>query len=463
MRWYMRVHSACFLQFVPILMITMAANYFEGQLSGNPRSAPTAVGWMVLSFYIVATILETVCATWAIFGYQGDFSSQDQEKYYVMNRTFMMVVDYSWFLSLPFAASFQPPAPNLTYHFKLESSWRQFQEGENAKEGYDWGDEKEKKAFEVLKRVIVSLLIVWAHIIPFFCVVLWCAEDHTTSWQRLVAIGLGAPAIIILILWLPVKRRNEGDPNPFMSTMCWFQLNGACFSFCNYQAKLFAFFKAANNNDFRPIYAKWFEGLATKDEPNVGVKFGGNTRMPYSWKAVKERLETIGDRIDAGEFKRESELALTVMNNLMFPEAGKFCLGYNNEDHAFVRPFMARTFDGAQNKTWNLETLRQYFRHEFKQITTLDNNLVTRNMFDITNPQRSKTIITQLVLKVLHKVAFGDNVILSAEDALELAALQTTQLLPAVCPVSLARTFGFWSIIGGPARCTCKKWIRRYK
>merc|ERR1711990_1403249 len=67
---------------------------------------------------------------------------------------------------------------------------------------------------------------------------------------------------------------------------------------------------------------------------------------------------------------------------------------------------------------------------------------------------------TQMVLKVLHKIAFNINI--SSADAMELAALQTTQLLPAVCPAMVTRTFWMWTIVAGPARDQCLKWINRY-
>jgi len=105
--------------------------------------------------------------------------------------------------------------------------------------------------------------------------------------------------------------------------------------------------------------------------------------------------------------------------------------------------------------------LQDEFAKHMNKIHVLDNNLVTRNATDVTNPGKSKTIVTQMVLKILHKVAFGIDI--RDEHAIELAALQTTQLLPAVCPLVVARSMWMQTMIAGPARGKCIKWMGRYK
>jgi len=111
MHWKMRAHSACFLQLVPILCLTMSANYFEAHLSGIPL---TKIQWAVLAFYIIATIMETIFATTAIFGYQGDYSQHGNwQDNFVFPKFLMQCIDYAWFLSLPLASHFQPVSPDI--------------------------------------------------------------------------------------------------------------------------------------------------------------------------------------------------------------------------------------------------------------------------------------------------------------------------------------------------------------
>lgn len=475
MHWFMRMHSACFLQFVPILCITMSANYFEGYMSGNPRSKPSAAGWAVLSFYICATILETVFATYAIMFYEGSYqqplllaaktpnlfpnvgAANDYRNFFKVNRDFMMIIDYCWFISLPLASSFQPQAPNLVYRVHLEKSWEEFEhDGDDADFRHD-DEETQVATCSAFCKVCSTMMVVWCWVVPFFVLVLW-AVGSKIDGRILLAVGFGVPLLITILLWIPIKC-DDHDESTYHSCCCCFSLRGASFGLCNYQAKLASFAKAAATEKFRPSYAKWFDNQAG-DDGEVGVHFGGNTEMIYGWQACKERLESLGDRIERGEVQKESELALTVMNNLMWPEAGKFALGLDKDDHAFVRPYLASVFDCGENQTWTFEMICQEFGKMFAKSDVLDHNLVSRNMTDITNPAKSKTIVTQMVLKMLHKVAFGIN--LSSSDAMELAALQTTQLLPAVCPAMVTRTFWMWTMVAGPARDQCVKWINRY-
>lgn len=120
MDWYMRAHSACFLQFVPVLCMTMASNYVEGWKSANPALSPTPLAWTILGIYIFATCLETFFASYAIFTYEGMYEHANRELFFQIDPRIMQAVDYCWFLSLPLAASFQPMAPNLRFSYQLE-------------------------------------------------------------------------------------------------------------------------------------------------------------------------------------------------------------------------------------------------------------------------------------------------------------------------------------------------------
>lgn len=115
MHHHMRLHSAFFLQLVPCLCLAIVANYVEGLRSGKDLSTKQKV---IVAYYIVTTILETVCASYCIFGYKGRYL-KDEPQYYQLPPWFMQIIDYSWFISLPLVTIFSPPAPNLVIHYEL--------------------------------------------------------------------------------------------------------------------------------------------------------------------------------------------------------------------------------------------------------------------------------------------------------------------------------------------------------
>lgn len=456
LHFHMRLHSACFLQFVPVLCVTMTANYLEGYFSENPRSQPSVLAWVVLAFYILATSLETVFATYAIFAYEGNYKKENREQWYVLNPYFMQTVDYCWFLSLPIAAIFQPMAPNLIFQYGLEETYDQVPT--------DDGEIDETEGDLCCGKCCVAWICVLACLAPLVCIVLaFLPKDLLTlslSPTMLCAVGLGVSLVACCLLAVPVSE--SVDPNPFPNGCTGFTINEATFGFTNYVSRLMNFAQAASKSEFRPSYAQWFANN-TEDDPEVGVKFGGNTKMFYSWAECREKLSSIGDRIMSGTLKRESELALVVLNNIMWPEAGRFSLGLSNEDHAVVRPFLAAMFDNSQGQPngWTLDSLREEFASQFANLETIDHDLVTRNVYDLVSPSKSKTIVTQMVLKVLHRVSLGMHI--TDEEAKELAALQTTQLLPASCPARLVRTLCFWNCVARPARAKEASFIRKYK
>ncbi|CAK0812660.1 unnamed protein product [Prorocentrum cordatum] len=309
-------------------------------------------------------------------------------------------------------------------------------------------------------RVVATTMILWAWVIPFLMLLLYLAGSEHNPYL-LLGIVVFVPLLIVCFLCMPIRCELDPSDN-YTGGFIGFTLRDAQFSFSNYTGKLLSFAKAASKKNFRHAYGQWFADQCQDDE-DVGVHVGGNTEMIYGWQACKERLETLGERIKAGKVQREreSELPLLVMNNLTWPEAGRFALGFSAKDHAFVRPYLASVFDCGRGRTWTADTLRAEFRAHFSKLQVLGHDPVTRNLTDITNPSQSKAVVTQMCLKVLHKIAFGRAI--TDADAIELAALQTTQLLPAVCPAMVARSFWIWSIVGGPARDQCAKWIKRYK
>jgi len=102
-RFAMRFHSTCFLQLVPMLGLAMCSNYIEAHWEGDTLSV---VQWLVLTYYCLITILETVFAFQAVFFY-------DFDGVHVIPPTVMQAIDWGWFLSLPLAAHFQPRDPGM--------------------------------------------------------------------------------------------------------------------------------------------------------------------------------------------------------------------------------------------------------------------------------------------------------------------------------------------------------------
>lgn len=313
----------------------------------------------------------------------------------------------------------------------------------------------------------VALVCILCHLVPLVCVCLFITHSLKAQEERwpytpwvLLGIGVSVPVISVIILLYPAVELHHDSPG-----WCGHTLNGASFGASNYFCQTLGFFKAAAVSNFRPSYAQWFESH-TEEDPDVGVKFGGNTHSFYSFAVCKEKLCNLGLNIKNGLVKRESELALAVFNN-MWPEVGRFALGFSNEDHAFVRPYLAEMFDNGRNETgatpygWSLNSLRHEFSILFDGLSVLDHDLVTRNLFDVINPSQSKTVVTQMVLKVLHRVALGMDI--TDEEAVELAALQTTQLLPSMYPGRLAQSCCVWTCLGHPARSKAMAWLKRYK
>lgn len=373
----------------------------------------------------------------------------------------MMLIDYCWFFSLPIAAGCQPDAPDLFVKITLEDGCHEFVEDSPLRfDEHHTGAERGCAA--IMSEFVAMTLLVLCYILPLLCLALYLG-GKSESWFLLL-VGIGIPIIFMCILGMPVRREAPEDryKNTYESHCFFgFSVNGARFSFYNYAKPLASFLKGAMNpTDFRRTYGQWFVDQKGND-PSRGVNFGGNTTMIYDWEGCRERLESMGERLRTGSAKRESELALVVMNNLMFPEVGRFALGYGTEDHALVRPFLASLFDGGRGRTWDQEKLRRLFASYLGKVEKFDHNLVTRNALDIFSPFRSKTLVTQLCLKVFHQIVFGAP--LSDDDAVELAALQSTQLIPAVCPARVTRSFAMWSLLAGPARAQCAKWIGRYK
>jgi len=322
----------------------------------------------------------------------------------------------------------------------------------------EWIGDEEEADDNPFCRCIVGLLCALACLAPLSCAIAGIAGAGSAS--LLLGVGLGVPIIACCILCFPVPFEGE-DLEP--SGCCGFRLNDAEFGTHNYFMKLGTFAKAAASKGFDGAIAKfrvklrgWFEEQ-TDGDPNVGVEFQGNTEMYYSWADCRQRLTAMGSRISQELLKKENELALVVLNNSM----GKFALGFNAEAHGLVRPYLAHMFDCAEGEGWTAQSLRTQFAVLFSELDILDHNLVTRNVLDLISPSRSKTIVTQMVLKILHSIALG--MVIDDEEAEELAAMQTTDLLPTACPLRIAKSLCMTACLEKPVRRQEGEWCERYK
>jgi len=323
----------------------------------------------------------------------------------------------------------------------------------------DWVGDEDEADDNPFCKCIVGLLCVLACLAPLSCIIagfVLDGDNGTVLWM----VGIGVPIIACCILCFPVPYEGQALE---ASGCCGFRLNDAEFGIGNYYMKLMTFAKAAASKGYNGVVANyrvklrgWFEDQ-TDDDPNLGVKFQGNTQMFYTWSDCRQKLTVMGSRIAQQTVKKENELALVVLNNSM----GKFALGFSRDAHALVRPYLAHMFDCAQGEAWTAQSLRTQFAVLFSELDVLDHNLVTRNVLDLIAPQRSKTIVTQMVLKILHSIALG--MVIDDDDAEELAAMQTTDLLPTACPSLIAKSFCMTACLEKPVRKQEGEWTERYK
>ena len=296
-----------------------------------------------------------------------------------------------------------------------------------------------------LLKLFVILALLGILLAPIVCLVAAILPGPLTG-QTLLAIAVGVPILGILILFMPVCVY---DPDSYDNVgLTQFTLNGNTFTYENYYSKLVDFMHAASTNldTWRQDYAKWFEQFTTTDKM-VGT-MGCGTKMYYSYATCKEKLQQMTPRISENSLKRESQLALGVFNNVSWPEVGRFCLGLTKDDHAFVRPFLAEMF--SPNGRWTPASLRSEFKSLFASIVTLDHNNRNghRGKFEPFFPSKSKNVLTQWTLKVLHRIAFDME--LTDAEAEEMAALQTVSLVTAGATSKMCSIFVFYAFFTKP-------------
>lgn len=275
----------------------------------------------------------------------------------------------------------------------------------------------------------------------------------------LLAIAIGVPILCIVTLLWPVCLY---DPDAYDNVgMTQFTLNGNTMTYENYYSKLVDFANAATTKTWRKDLGKWFEDFTTTDKM-VGT-WGCGTKMYYSFATCKEKLQQMNSKISADTLKRESQLALGFFNNVSWREAGRFALGARKDDHAFCRPLLAEMFSAKSNPGWTPASLRSEFKNLFAHITTLDHNNRNghRGANDPFFPSKTKSILTQWTLKVLHRVGLGMD--LTDAEAEELSAMQTVGLLTAGATSTICSIFLFYAFFTKPTLLARAKYIEKYR
>ena len=273
----------------------------------------------------------------------------------------------------------------------------------------------------------------------------------------LLAIAIGVPILCIVTLLWPVCLY---DPDAYDNVgMTQFTLNGNTMTYENYYSKLVDFANAATTKTWRKDLGKWFEDFTTTDKM-VGT-WGCGTKMYYSFATCKEELQQMNSKISADTLKRESQLALGFFNNVSWREAGRFALGARKDDHAFCRPLLAEMFSAKSNPGWTPASLRSEFKSLFAHITTLDHNNRNghRGANDPFFPSKTKSILTQWTLKVLHQVGLGMD--LTDAEAEELSAMQTVGLLTAGATSTICSIYLFYAFFTKPTLLARAKYIEK--
>jgi len=189
------------------------------------------------------------------------------------------------------------------------------------------------------------------------------------------------------------------------------EIHGTVFTLWNYALPQFWYLLAGQRDTVS--LTKWYKDL-TDTDPLIGVGPGPNTRTYYGYQTVKRHLQGLALRIKLGTMERANELGMQILRDDMWPETGRTLFGFDNSDHATVRPYLADVLDGAEkpgescdgSTCWNAAWLRHVFRQRFTGMASL-----------------SSDDLQWMITPVLHKVHL--NVDLSDEEAKHFAAFQT--------------------------------------
>lgn len=158
----------------------------------------------------------------------------------------------------------------------------------------------------------------------------------------------------------------------FVISTTYVEVENTKFTFWNYYIPQFKYLLAGQSDTYS--WTQWYNDLANKEEPLVGLGPGPNTHTYYGWQEVKEVLQDFVVRIRAGTMKRHNELGMTILSDAMWPETGTAVTGLTNSDHAAVRPYLGAALDGAEgaldkncdgSSCWNAAWLRRQFKERF--------------------------------------------------------------------------------------------------
>jgi len=226
------------------------------------------------------------------------------------------------------------------------------------------------------------------------------------------------------------------------------EVENTSFTFWNYYIPQVKYLLAGQADT--ESWTQWYEALASREAPLVGHGPGPNTRIYYSWREVKERLEDFVVRIRDGTLRRHNELGMAILSDAMWPETGTVVTGLTNSDHGAVRPYLGAALDGSEgawdkncdgSSCWNEAWLRRTFKDRFAQLESF-----------------SRDDLVWIVGAVLHKVHL--NLDLPDDMVKDFAALQ--QQLAKVVP--FGRNW-FWETVLGSQKVFMAKrdYEERYK
>ena len=120
----------------------------------------------------------------------------------------------------------------------------------------------------------------------------------------------------------------------------------------NYYGEQLDFLLAGLKSDNGQAMQDWYLQGTGASEIRSGLVRNGpgpNTKMFLSYNGVKAALEEYGDRIEADTLERKNELGIQILNGNLWPETPggvkTIGLGQTKENHAFVRPLLAKALD----------------------------------------------------------------------------------------------------------------------
>merc|ERR1712060_639698 len=100
----------------------------------------------ILAWFVVSTVMETICLAYAVFAYEGTYIKEGRMQHFPLEPHVSLIVDCCWFFSLPIVGFMQPRSPNLRYHYRLS----------NDSEGPNSGDCDTKPSKPISKAQVIG-------------------------------------------------------------------------------------------------------------------------------------------------------------------------------------------------------------------------------------------------------------------------------------------------------------------